>query len=40
MEAVVVGAAFLGSIATAFFVQRVVLGAMMRALVRGKTPRL
>ena len=32
MDAVVIGAAFVGSMATAFVVQRAVLGAMFRAL--------
>ena len=39
MAAVVVGAAFLGSVAAAFVVQRAVLGAMLRTLDRGRTPR-
>ncbi len=39
MEAVVVGAALVGSIATAFVVQRAVLGAMFRALERNKPAR-
>jgi hypothetical protein len=39
MEAVVVGATFVGSIATAFFVQRAVLGAMLRAFGRDKKAR-
>jgi hypothetical protein len=37
MEAVVIGAAFLGSIATAFVVQKAVLGAMLRAIERGRS---
>jgi hypothetical protein len=32
MEAVVIGAAVVGSFATAFVVQKVVLGAMLRAM--------
>ncbi len=36
MEAVVIGATLVGSFATAFVVQRAVLGAVLRALVRGK----
>jgi hypothetical protein len=36
MEAVVVGATFVGSIVTAFFVQRAVLGAMLRAFGQDK----
>lgn len=36
MEALVVGAALVGSCATAFVVQRAVLSAMLRALERGK----
>jgi len=40
MEAMVIGAAFLGSFATALLVQRAVLGAMLRALGRGKSARL
>ena len=36
MEALVVGAAFVGSCATAFVVQRAVLSAVMRVLERGK----
>jgi hypothetical protein len=39
MAAVVVGAAFVGSLAAAFVVQRAVLGAMFRALDRGRAPR-
>ena len=39
MDAVVIGATLLGSFATAFVVQRVVLGAMFRALGRDKPPR-
>jgi len=40
MDAVVIGAALLGSFATAFVMQRVVLGAMFRALGRDKQTRL
>jgi hypothetical protein len=36
MDALVVGAAFVGSCATAFLVQRAVLSAVMRVLERGK----
>ncbi len=36
MEAVVIGAAVVGSMVTAFVVQRAVLGAMFRALERSK----
>ena len=36
MEAVIVGAALAGSFATAFWVQKAVLGAMFRAFERGK----
>jgi hypothetical protein len=36
MDALVVGAAFVGSCATAFMVQKAVLGAVMRVLERGK----
>jgi hypothetical protein len=36
MDALVVGAAFVGSCATAFVVQRAVLSAVMRVLERGK----
>ena len=36
MTVVVIGAALLGSFATAFVLQRVVLGAMLRALERDK----
>ena len=36
MEAMVIGATLFGSFATAFVVQRAVLGAMLRALERGK----
>ena len=39
MDAMVVGATLFGSIATAFFVQRAVLGAMLRALARDKVAR-
>ncbi len=39
MDAVVIGATLLGSFATALVVQRVVLGAMFRALGRDKHPR-
>jgi hypothetical protein len=39
MDAMVIGATFVGSIATAFVVQRAVLGAMIRALGRGKAAR-
>jgi len=39
MEALVVGAAFVGSCATAFVVQRAVLGAVMRVLERGRPAR-
>jgi hypothetical protein len=39
MDVMVVGATFVGSIATAFFVQRAVLGAMLRAFVRDKAQR-
>jgi predicted lysophospholipase L1 biosynthesis ABC-type transport system permease subunit len=39
MDALVVGAAFVGSCATAFVVQRAVLSAMLRALRRGKPMR-
>ena len=39
MSAVVVGATFLGSVAAAFVVQKAVLGAMLRTLDRGRTPR-
>ena len=37
MDAMVIGATFVGSIATAFVVQKAVLGAMLRAFERGKT---
>lgn len=40
MDAVVVGATLIGSFATAFVVQKAVLGAMLRAFRRGKTPKL
>jgi hypothetical protein len=36
MDAMVIGAAFVGSMATAFVVQRAVLGAMFRAFGRDK----
>ena len=36
MTVVVIGAALLGSFATAFVMQKVVLGAMLRALERDK----
>jgi hypothetical protein len=36
MDAMVIGATFFGSVATAFVVQRAVLGAMLRALGRDK----
>jgi hypothetical protein len=36
MEAVVIGATLMGSFATAFVVQRALLGAVLRALVRSK----
>jgi hypothetical protein len=39
MDAVVVGATFVGSIVTAFVVQKAVLGAMLRAFERGRTAR-
>jgi hypothetical protein len=39
MEAVVIGAAFLGSFATAFVVQKAVLGAMFRAMQQSKQVR-
>jgi hypothetical protein len=39
MDAMVIGAAFVGSVATAFVVQRVVLSAMLRAFGRGKATR-
>jgi hypothetical protein len=39
MEAMVIGAAFVGSIATAFVVQKAVLGAMFRAFERDKAIR-
>jgi len=39
MEAVVVGAAFLGSVVTALVVQKAVLGAMLRALDRDRAAR-
>ena len=39
MEAVVIGAAFLGSFATAFVVQKAVLGAMFRAMHQSKQVR-
>jgi len=39
MEAMVIGAALVGSMATAFVVQRAVLGVMFRALERNKSRR-
>lgn len=39
MAAVVVGAAFLGGLAAAFVVQKVVLGAMFRAMGRDRAIR-
>jgi len=39
MDALVVGAAFVGSCATALVVQRAVLGAVMRVLERGRPTR-
>jgi hypothetical protein len=36
MDAMVIGVAFVGSMATAFVVQRAVLGAMLRAFARDK----
>jgi hypothetical protein len=39
METMIVGATLLGSFATALLVQRAVLGVMLRALDRAKTPR-
>lgn len=39
MDTMVIGVAFVGSVATAFVVQRAVLGAMFRALGRGKAAR-
>jgi hypothetical protein len=39
MEVVVVGVAFVGSVAAAFVVQKAVLGAMLRTLYRGRTTR-
>ena len=39
MDAMVVGATLVGSIATAFFVQRAVLAAMLRAFARDKARR-
>ena len=39
MDAMVIGATFVGSVATAFVVQRAVLGAMFRALGRDKAAR-
>jgi hypothetical protein len=39
MDVMVVGATFVGSIATAFFVQRAVLVAMLRAFGRDKAAR-
>lgn len=40
MDAVVIGAALLGSFATAFVVQKVVLGAVLRAFGRDRSHRL
>lgn len=37
MDAMVIGAAFVASVVTAFVVQRAVLGVMFRALLRDKT---
>ena len=37
MEAVLIGATFVGSCATAFFVQKAVLGAWLRTLDRSKS---
>jgi hypothetical protein len=39
MDAMVIGAAFVGSIATAFVVQKAVLGVMFRAFQRDKAAR-
>jgi hypothetical protein len=39
MEAMVIGAAFVGSMATAFVVQKAVLGAMFRVFERAKAAR-
>lgn len=39
MDAVVIGAAVVGSMATAFVVQRAVLGVMFRAMLRNKPTR-
>jgi hypothetical protein len=39
MDVVVIGATLVGSIATAFVVERAVLGAMFRAFERDKTAR-
>jgi hypothetical protein len=39
MDAMVIGAAFVGSMATAFVVQRAVLGAMLRTFARDKAKR-
>jgi hypothetical protein len=39
MDAMVIGATFVGSIATAFVLQRAVLGAMLRAFGRDKAAR-
>jgi hypothetical protein len=39
MDALVVGAAFVGSCATAFVMQRAVLGAVMRVLERRRSTR-
>jgi hypothetical protein len=40
MTVMVIGVALLGSFATAFLVQKIVLGAMLRALDREKQPPL
>ena len=40
MDALIVGAALVGSCATALVVERAVLGAVLRALERGKPVRL
>jgi hypothetical protein len=39
MDAMVIGAAFVGSMATAFVFQKAVLGAMLRVLARDKAKR-
>ena len=39
MDAMVIGAAVVGSMATAFVVQRAVLGVMFRAMLRNKPTR-